>query len=160
LTHGDRDHIGGAHAMLRDFRPAEVWEGVPVEGHAETERLRSEATRRHMRWRIVQAGERLAVGDSGGADREAEPRVIQGGFQGVERGVARSAAQSAAQSVAQSVARDVARDVDRGEDRGEDREADGGLRQTAVDADADDVEIRVWHPSAPEWIRKRVRNDD
>ena len=25
---------------------------------------------------------------------------------------------------------------------------------------ADDVDIRVWHPSAPEWIRTRVRNDD
>ena len=45
LTHGDRDHIGGAHAMLRDFRPGEVWEGVPVDGHAETTRLRGRGAR-------------------------------------------------------------------------------------------------------------------
>ena len=59
LTHGDRDHIGGAHAMLRDFRPGEVWEGVRVDGHAETTRLRGEAARRRVRWRIVQSGDGL-----------------------------------------------------------------------------------------------------
>jgi competence protein ComEC len=91
LTHGDRDHIGGAHAMLRDFRPGEVWEGVPVDGHADLTRLRAEAARRHMRWRVVQTSARAT-------------RVVAD---------------------------------------------DGG-----------DVDIRVWHPSAPEWIRTRVRNDD
>ena len=30
LTHGDPDHIGGAAAILREFRPREVWEGIPV----------------------------------------------------------------------------------------------------------------------------------
>ncbi len=30
LTHGDPDHIGGAGAILREFRPREVWEGIPV----------------------------------------------------------------------------------------------------------------------------------
>ena len=30
LTHGDADHIGGAAALMRDFRPWDVWEGVPV----------------------------------------------------------------------------------------------------------------------------------
>ena len=29
LTHGHPDHIGGAAAIVRDFRPREVWEGVP-----------------------------------------------------------------------------------------------------------------------------------
>lgn len=33
ITHGDPDHIGGASAVLRDFRPAEVWEGIPVPTH-------------------------------------------------------------------------------------------------------------------------------
>src|SRR5262249_54952923 len=30
LTHGDTDHIGGAPAIFREFRPHEVWEGIPV----------------------------------------------------------------------------------------------------------------------------------
>src|SRR5206468_1260690 len=30
LTHGDADHIGGASAAILEFRPWEVWEGVPV----------------------------------------------------------------------------------------------------------------------------------
>src|SRR4029077_18123062 len=30
LTHGDADHIGGAAAAIREFRPWDVWEGVPV----------------------------------------------------------------------------------------------------------------------------------
>ena len=33
LTHGDPDHIGGAAAVVNDFAPAEVWEGVPVPSH-------------------------------------------------------------------------------------------------------------------------------
>src|SRR5262249_10706271 len=30
LTHGDPDHIGGAAAIVREFRPREVWEGIPA----------------------------------------------------------------------------------------------------------------------------------
>ncbi len=30
LSHADPDHAGGAAAVLRDFRPREIWEGVPV----------------------------------------------------------------------------------------------------------------------------------
>ena len=30
LTHGDPDHIGGAGSIIREFRPREVWEGIPV----------------------------------------------------------------------------------------------------------------------------------
>jgi competence protein ComEC len=42
LTHGDVDHIGGAGAVLEDFRPRDVWEGVPV---ATSEPLRQLALR-------------------------------------------------------------------------------------------------------------------
>ncbi len=34
ITHGDPDHIGGAPAVLDDFRPGRVWQGIPVPGHA------------------------------------------------------------------------------------------------------------------------------
>ena len=30
LTHGDADHIGGAPSAVLEFRPWEVWEGIPV----------------------------------------------------------------------------------------------------------------------------------
>src|SRR5439155_21053143 len=30
LTHGDPDHIGGAMALIDDFNPTAVWQGVPV----------------------------------------------------------------------------------------------------------------------------------
>jgi len=106
LTHGDRDHIGGAHAMLRDFRPGEVWEGVPVDGHTEMTRLKAEAALRRVRWRAIQSGARVT-------------RVVAD------------------------------------ERMDNTRSGDGELAD-----DGGDVDIRVWHPSAPEFIRTRVRNDD
>jgi competence protein ComEC len=30
LTHGDPDHIGGAGALIDDFRPGMLWQGIPV----------------------------------------------------------------------------------------------------------------------------------
>jgi competence protein ComEC len=33
ITHGDPDHLGGAAAVLDDFAPARIWEGVPVLRH-------------------------------------------------------------------------------------------------------------------------------
>ena len=40
LTHGDPDHIGGAMAVLEDFRPREIWEGVPVPSSVPLRQLR------------------------------------------------------------------------------------------------------------------------
>jgi ComEC/Rec2-related protein len=58
LTHGDRDHIGGASALLRDFAPREVWEGVPVAGHVLLAALRQQADAQGARWRGVHTGDR------------------------------------------------------------------------------------------------------
>ena len=64
LTHGDPDHVGGAEAVLRDFRPREVWEGVPVPGSGRLRRLRALAVERGALWRTMQAGEVLRIGDA------------------------------------------------------------------------------------------------
>jgi competence protein ComEC len=43
ITHGDPDHIGGAAAMIGDFAPAQLWEGVPVDAHRPLQRLLRDA---------------------------------------------------------------------------------------------------------------------
>jgi competence protein ComEC len=55
LTHGDRDHIGGASAVLQDFRPRYVWEGVPVPTSALLAALRQQAAAQGARWHTVHA---------------------------------------------------------------------------------------------------------
>jgi len=62
LTHGDPDHIGGAGAVIRALRPREVWEGVPVPGHLELDRVHQTALQRGAIWRPVRAGEMHADG--------------------------------------------------------------------------------------------------
>ncbi len=59
LSHGDPDHIGGVGAVLRDFAPREVWEGVPVPGHRQLDALRLAAAGIGARWRRVMAGNRF-----------------------------------------------------------------------------------------------------
>jgi competence protein ComEC len=44
LTHGDPDHIGGLGAVLGNFAPREVWEGMPVPGYRPVDELRAAAT--------------------------------------------------------------------------------------------------------------------
>jgi competence protein ComEC len=65
LTHGDPDHVGAAVTVLRDFRPREVWEGVPVPAAEALSAIAAEARRQRSAWRRLQAGDRLSLG---GAD--------------------------------------------------------------------------------------------
>jgi competence protein ComEC len=62
LTHPDPDHLGGAPAILRDFAPVEIWEGVPVPRHPARRALALEAARRRTGWRMLRAGTRLRDG--------------------------------------------------------------------------------------------------
>src|SRR5205814_8528761 len=61
LTHGDPDHVGGAAAILREFRPREVWEGIPVPRFVPLMLLRMAAQERGARWANVYAGDRVAI---------------------------------------------------------------------------------------------------
>ena len=61
LTHGDADHMAGAPSILRDFRPREIWEGVPVPPFEPLQRLRTQADRSTVVWRTVHPGDRVAV---------------------------------------------------------------------------------------------------
>ena len=63
LTHGDPDHLGGAASVVRDFRPREVWEGVPVPGLAALQSVRRDAEALGARWRTRAAGDRTSLGD-------------------------------------------------------------------------------------------------
>lgn len=63
VTHADIDHIGGAATIVREFRPAEVWLGVPVHDDAATARLRAAADEVGATWRQALRGERLHVGE-------------------------------------------------------------------------------------------------
>ncbi len=62
ITHGDPDHIGGAPAIVRGFRPDVVWEGVPVPPHPWLRSLNDAADAIGLRWRTVQAGDEERVG--------------------------------------------------------------------------------------------------
>jgi competence protein ComEC len=61
LTHGDPDHVGGAAAIVREFAPREVWEGIPVPRADVLTRLRLQAQRAGARWANVYAGDRIAI---------------------------------------------------------------------------------------------------
>ena len=63
LTHGDPDHIGGAAAVLRDFRPREVWEGVSVPSHQPMSAIAEQARAQGAAWRALQSGDALRIGD-------------------------------------------------------------------------------------------------
>jgi competence protein ComEC len=61
LTHGDADHIGGAASVLREFRPIDVWDGVPVPPLAPLQQLHDAATAAGARWTTVQRADRTEI---------------------------------------------------------------------------------------------------
>jgi competence protein ComEC len=61
LTHGDPDHIGGAASILREFRPREVWEGIPVPRFEPLTALRVATQAAGARWANVYRGDRVAI---------------------------------------------------------------------------------------------------
>ena len=63
VSHGDPDHAGGAEAVIADFRPREVWEGVPVPGSERMRRVAAAARAAGAAWRTLQAGDSLRVGE-------------------------------------------------------------------------------------------------
>ncbi len=63
-THGDADHVGGAASLVADFRPCEVWEGVPVPPEPLLGQLRVVAGRAGAGWRRVQRGDRVRLGEA------------------------------------------------------------------------------------------------
>jgi len=61
LTHGDPDHIGGAPSILREFRPREVWEGIPEPRFEPLTALRMAGQASGARWANVYAGDGTEV---------------------------------------------------------------------------------------------------
>jgi competence protein ComEC len=62
LTHGDPDHIGGAPAIVDDFAPSEVWEGIPVPHHRGVQALLTHAREANARVAGKFAGDEFTIG--------------------------------------------------------------------------------------------------
>jgi competence protein ComEC len=62
FTHADLDHIGGTISVADVFRPAEIWEGIPVPSNVERRRLLDEARAHHAAWRELRTGDRVETG--------------------------------------------------------------------------------------------------
>ncbi len=73
LTHGDPDHIGGAATVIDEFRPREVWEGLPVPRFEALTTLRTQTQRSGARWANVYRGDRLSIDDVEIAVRHPAP---------------------------------------------------------------------------------------
>jgi competence protein ComEC len=78
LTHGDPDHIGGARSVIEEFRPRQIWEGIPVPRFAPLIALRAQAEAAASRWTNVRAGDHLMLD-------EADVRAVHPGTADWER---------------------------------------------------------------------------
>jgi competence protein ComEC len=63
LTHGDPDHIGGAPAVVEEFRPRHIWEGIPVPRFEPLKTLKAAALDRRLLWTNVIAGDHMQLDD-------------------------------------------------------------------------------------------------
>ena len=61
LTHGDGDHIGGAASIISEFRPREVWEGIPVPRSEPLALLRTAALEQRGAWANVYSPHRVLI---------------------------------------------------------------------------------------------------
>ena len=61
LTHGDPDHIGGAASVIGEFRPREIWEGIPVPRSVALSGLRGQAEAAGLHWAAVRRGDRFWI---------------------------------------------------------------------------------------------------
>jgi competence protein ComEC len=61
LTHGDVDHIGGAALLVAEFRPVDVWEGIPVPPHEALRALQRTAERVGATWTNVQTNDLVTI---------------------------------------------------------------------------------------------------
>ncbi len=63
LTHGDADHIGGALPVIAEFRPWDLWEGIPVPPLVAMSRIETSAADAGMRLTSVQPRDRMVMDD-------------------------------------------------------------------------------------------------
>lgn len=61
VTHTDLDHAGGAASIIREFKPSEVWIGVPVADDAIRAAMRGAARDVGAAWREVRRGESIEI---------------------------------------------------------------------------------------------------
>ena len=63
VTHGDADHVGGFLSIVRDFRPREVLEGIPVPRSTPMASVRRAAADTGARWTTLQTNDRFTIDD-------------------------------------------------------------------------------------------------
>jgi competence protein ComEC len=73
VTHGDLDHAGGVASIVREFRPRQVWEGIPVPPLPVLREVRSIADQVGAQWANVQAGDLVVIDDVRVAVRHPRP---------------------------------------------------------------------------------------
>ncbi|HKE86471.1 MAG TPA: DNA internalization-related competence protein ComEC/Rec2 [Vicinamibacterales bacterium] len=61
VTHGDPDHVGGAPAMLDDFSPTRMWEGIRVPVHAPSLALADLAARHGAAMIALRSGQEVSL---------------------------------------------------------------------------------------------------